>query len=160
MHGHLHGSYSAGRSGNGHPHQVREIFNKKSGLIALSGTTSDWRGICEGYKNGDERCTLAFKMFCYRAAKFIASYYVPLGHVDAIVFTGGIGENSFIMRKQVIEYLPEILGARLDNALNDKAVAYLGGRGLISAPDSRVKIIVVPTNEELVIARSAYKFVK
>ena len=140
--------------------EVREIFNKKSGLIALSGATSDWRDICSGYQNGDEKCALAFKMFCYRAAKFIASYYVPLGHVDAIVFTGGIGENSYVMRKQVIEYLPEILGAKLDDALNEKAIAYKGGRGPINAPDSKVKIIVVPTNEELVIARSAYKFVK
>ncbi len=140
--------------------EVRDIFNKKSGLLGISGTTSDWRGICEGYERGDEKCTLAFHMFTYRIAKFIASYYVPLGTVDAIVFTGGIGENSFIMRKQVVEYLPRIFGAKIDDALNEKARAFLGGRGPISAPDSKVKIVVVPTNEELVIAQSAYKFVK
>lgn len=140
--------------------EVREIFNKKSGLMALSTTTSDWRGITEGYEKGDEKCTLAFEMFCYRLAKYIASYYVPLGHVDAIVFTGGIGENSYLMRKRVVELLPEVFGAKLDLEANSKARAYLGGSGPIHSADSKVKIVVVPTNEELVIARSAFKFVK
>ncbi|MBQ4488159.1 MAG: acetate kinase, partial [Ruminobacter sp.] len=102
----------------------------------------------------------AFEMFCYRLAKFIASYYIPLGRVDAIVFTGGIGENSYLMRKRVIELLPEVFGAKLDLEANSKARAYLGGKGPIHAADSKVKIVVVPTNEELVIARSAFKFVK
>lgn len=140
--------------------EVREIFNKKSGLMGISGVTSDWRGITEGYEAHEEKATLAFEMFCYRLAKFIASYYVPLGTVDAIVFTGGIGENSYLMRKRVIEYLPKVFGAKIDNALNEKARAFLGGRGPISTPDSQVKIVVVPTNEELVIAQSAFKFVK
>ncbi len=140
--------------------EVREIFNKKSGLMGVSGVTSDWRGITKGRNAGEEKATLAFEMFCYRLAKFIASYYVPLGKVDAIVFTGGIGENSYLMRQRVIELLPEVFGIKLDNAANEKALSYLGGRGLISAPDSKVKVVVVPTNEELVIAQSAYKFVK
>lgn len=139
---------------------VRDMFNKKSGLLGISGVTSDWRGITEGYENHEEKATLAFEMFCYRLAKFIASYYVPLGTVDAIVFTGGIGENSCLMRKRVVELLPQVFGVKIDEELNSKARAYLGGSGPIHAPDSKVKVVVVPTNEELVIAQSAFKFVK
>ncbi|MGN1393712.1 MAG: acetate kinase [Succinivibrionaceae bacterium] len=139
---------------------VRDIFNKKSGLMGISCETSDWRGITQGYLENNEKATLAFEMFCYRLAKFIASYYVPLGHVDAIVFTGGIGENSYLMRKRVIEYLPQVFGIKIDNDLNEKALAYKGGSGPIHTTDSKVKVVVVPTNEELVIAQSAFKFVK
>ncbi len=139
---------------------VREIFNKKSGLMAVSGATSDWRGVTEGYLKGEERCVLAFEMFCYRLARFIASYYVPLGKADAIVFTGGIGENSYLMREKVIGLLPEAFGAKIDAEANKKALGYLGGSGPVHAPDSAVKILVIPTNEELVIARSAFRFVK
>ena len=99
-------------------------------------------------------------MFCYRLAKFIASYYVPLGHVDAIVFTGGIGENSYLMRKRVIELLPEVFGIKIDEKKNEAALVFKGGRGEISTPDSKVRVVVVPTNEELVIAQSAAKFAK
>ena len=140
--------------------QVRDIFNKKSGLMGLSTVTSDWRGIAKGAAEGDEKCKLAFDMFCYRLAKFIASYYVPLETVDAIVFTGGIGENSYVMRKRVVEFLPKIINAKLDDKKNEAALAYLGGKGAIHAEDSGIKMFVVPTNEELVIAQSAFKFVK
>jgi acetate kinase len=139
---------------------VRDIFNKKSGLMGISGETSDWRGITKGYLEGNEKAKLAFEMFCYRLAKFIASYYVPLGKVDTIVFTGGIGENSYLMREKVVELLPEVFGVKIDPELNKAALSYLGGRGTISTPDSKVKVVVVPTNEELVIAQSAMKFVK
>ena len=140
--------------------EVREIFNKKSGLLGISCETSDWRGITKGYLDGEKRATLAFEMFCYRLAKFIASYYVPLGHVDAIVFTGGIGENSYLMRKRVIELLPEVFGIKIDEKKNEAALVFKGGRGEISTPDSKVRVVVVPTNEELVIAQSAAKFAK
>jgi acetate kinase len=140
--------------------QVRDIFNKKSGLMGLSTVTSDWRGIAKGAAEGDEKCKLAFDMFCYRLAKFIASYYVPLETVDAIVFTGGIGENSYVMRKRVVEFLPKIINAKLDDKKNEAALAYMGGKGAIHADDSGIKMFVVPTNEELVIAQSAFKFVK
>lgn len=139
--------------------QVEEIFNKKSGLLALSGVSSDMRPICEGYENGDEKCTLALDAFCYRLAKFIMSYYVPLGHVDAIVFSGGIGENCWEARKITCEMLKECLGVELDEELNKKALARLGFTGgLISTPNSKVKVYMIPTNEELMIARSAFQF--
>ena len=141
------------------PDQVKEVFNKKSGLLALSGVSSDMRPICEGYENGDEKCTLALDMFCYRLAKFIGSYYVALGHVDAIVFAGGIGENCWEARKITCDYIKESLGVDLDEELNLKALARLGYEGgFISTDKSKLKVLMIPTNEELVIARSAMSF--
>ncbi len=143
------------------PEEVKEIFNKKSGLLALSGISSDMRPICEGYEKGEEKCTLAIEAFSYRLAKFIASYYVPLGRVDAIVFAGGIGENCWEAREITCNYLEESLGIKLDKELNKKALARLNFEGgVISTPDSSVKVLMIPTNEELVIARSAMQFVK
>ena len=143
------------------PEEVKDIFNKKSGLLALSGISSDMRPICEGYEKGDERCTLALEAFSYRLAKFIASYYVPLGRVDAIVFSGGIGENCWEARKITCEYLRECLGVELDQDINVNALSRVGHEGgVISTPASKVKIMMIPTNEELVIAKSAMSFVK
>lgn len=140
--------------------EVCKILNKESGLLGISGKTSDFRGITEGKLAGDEKCTLAFNMFCYRLAKFIGSYFVPLGRVDAIVFTGGIGENSFRMREKVLELLEEPFGIKIDRDKNEQALVYKGGRGLISTPDSSCKVTVIPTNEELIIARLAGEFAK
>lgn len=142
------------------PKEVEEIFNHKSGLLALSGISSDMRPICEGYEKGDEKCTLALETFSYVLAKTIASYYVALGHVDAIVFAGGIGENCWEARKLTCELLREPFGVELDEPLNEKALARLGFEGEISLPQSKVKLFMIPTNEELMIARSAMKFVK
>lgn len=141
------------------PEEVKDVFNKKSGLLALSGVSSDMRPICEGYENGDEKCTLALDMFCYRLAKFIGSYYVALGRVDAIVFAGGIGENCWEARKLTCDYLKESLGVDLNEELNVKALARLGFEGgFISTEKSKLKVLMIPTNEELVIARSAMSF--
>ena len=141
--------------------EVKEVFNKKSGLLALSGISSDMRPICEGYEKGDPKCTLAMDMFCYRLAKFISSYYVPLGHVDAIIFSGGIGENCWEARKITCAMLKESLGIEINEELNEKALGRLGFEGgELSTPNSKVKVFMIPTNEELVIARSAMKFVK
>lgn len=142
------------------PEEVKEIFNKKSGLLALSGVSSDMRPICEGYEKGDERCTLALESFAYRLAKFIASYYIPLGHVDAIVFAGGIGENSWEARKLTLDLLKEPFGIEYDEEVNKKALGRLNFCGEISTSASKVRVFMIPTNEELVIARSAMKFVK
>jgi acetate kinase len=143
------------------PEEVKEVFNKKSGMLALSGVSSDFRPIVDGYKKGDERCKLALEMYAYRLAKFIASYYVPLGHVDAIVFAGGVGENGPLTRKLTIEELEEPFGIKLDNEKNYAAKAFMGvDRMEISAADSKVKVFMIATNEELVIARSAMQFVK
>lgn len=141
--------------------QVKEMFNKKSGLLALSGISSDMRPICEGYLSGDEKCTLALDAFSYRLAKFIASYFVPLGRVDAIVFSGGIGENCWEARQLTCNYLKDSFGVVIDDEVNEKALARLNFEGgLITKPESKLPAYVIPTNEELVIAQSAMKFVK
>lgn len=141
--------------------EVKELFNKKSGLLALSGVSSDMRPICEGFEHGDERCTLAIKAFAYRLAKFIGSYFIPLGRVDGIVFSGGIGENCWEARKLTCELLKDCFGVVLDENTNVNALSRLGhDGGIISAPESKIKVMMIPTNEELVIAQSAMKFVK
>lgn len=141
--------------------EVKDVLNKKSGLLALSGVSSDMRPICEGWLNGDKNCTLALEAFSYRLAKFIASYYVPLGHVDAIVFSGGIGENCWEARKLTCDFLKDSFGVEIDNEVNEKALARLGYEGgFINAASSKVKVLMIPTNEELVIARSAMNFIK
>lgn len=144
------------------PEEVKEIFNKKSGVLALSGVSSDMRPICEGYAKGDEKCTLALEAFSYRLAKFIASYYIPLGRVDAIVFSGGIGENCWEARELTCKYLHDSFGAELDQDINrNVALGFKGYEGgVISTPNSRIKLMMIPTNEELVIAKSAMSFVK
>lgn len=143
------------------PEEVKEVFNKKSGMMAVSGVSSDFRPIVAGMKEGNERCKLALEMYAYRLAKFIASYYVPLGHVDAIVFSGGVGENGPVTRKLVLKELEESFGIKIDEAANEHAKVFMGvDKQLITAPDSSVKVFVIATNEELMIARSAMSFVK
>ena len=133
---------------------VKDVFNKQSGLLGVSGKTSDFRGITQGVEEGDENAKLAFDMFCYRLAKFIASYYVTLGRVDALIFTGGIGENSLMMRSRVLELLAPF-GFVEDKQGNE--AARFGQGGLITKPDA-AKAYVIPTNEELVIAQGAASF--
>lgn len=142
--------------------EVKEVLNKKSGMMAVSGVSSDFRPIVAGMNEGNERCKLALQMYAYRLAKFIASYYVPLGgHIDAIVFSGGVGENGPTTRKFVCAELQEAFGIKLDNEANYNAKVFMGvDKQLISTPDSKVKVYVIATNEELVIARSAMSFVK
>lgn len=144
------------------PDEVEEVLNKKSGMMAVSGVSSDFRPIVAGMNEGNERCKLALQMYAYRLAKFIASYYVPLGgHIDAIVFSGGVGENGPTTRKFVCAELQEAFGIKLDNEANYNAKVFMGvDKQLISTPDSKVKVYVIATNEELVIARSAMSFVK
>ncbi|SFK02932.1 acetate kinase [Succinivibrio dextrinosolvens] len=143
------------------PEEVKEVFNKKSGMLAVSGVSSDFRPIVAGYNEGNERCKLALEMYAYRLAKFIASYYVPLGHVDAIVLSGGVGENGPTTRKLVLKELEESFGVKIDDAANEHAKVFMGvDKQTISAPDSSVKVFVIATNEELMIARSAMSFVK
>lgn len=134
--------------------QVKDVLNKKSGLLGISGKTSDFRGITQGVEEGDEKAILAFDMFCYRLAKFIASYYVSLGRVDALVFTGGIGENSMMMRSRVLELLAPF--GYIEDAKGNEAARF-GNGGLITQAGS-TKAFVIPTNEELVIAQGAARF--
>jgi len=134
---------------------VMDLLQKQSGLLGISGVSSDWREIEENAQNGVEGAILAFDMFCYRLAKYIASYAVPLGRIDALVFTGGIGENSPGMRSKVLNNL-EIFGYKVDQAKND--FAKLGESGVITTDDSPMAI-VIPTNEEWVIAQDSAELV-
>ena len=124
------------------------LFNKHSGLLGITGISSDSREIREGADRGDERCMLAIKMFDYRIKKYIGSYAAAMGGLDVLVFTGGIGENSDITRSGVCEDL-EFMGIEIDPLLNE---GLRGEERVISPKGSRVKVIVVPTNEELMIA--------
>lgn len=128
---------------------VFKMLNKESGLLGVSGVSGDMRDIIDAKDTGNQRAELAFNMFRKRVADYIGSYFVELGHVDAISFTAGIGENSFIAREAIIDLVKEALGIVLD----DKANVEGHGERLISAPESKLKVFVVPTDEELVIAR-------
>jgi len=129
--------------------EINNLMNKKSGLLGISGVSNDMRELSAAAEDGNERAALALDVFAYRIKKYIGSYMAALGHTDAIVFTGGIGENQFAIREKICSGLEE-LGACLDEDANNECV---GKRGEISTRDSRVKLLVVPTNEELVIAR-------
>ncbi|MBD3210958.1 acetate/propionate family kinase [Candidatus Micrarchaeota archaeon] len=131
--------------------EIFDIMNNKSGLLGISGVSKDVRMISGRAKKGNERCKLALEMFCYRVAKYIGAYAAALKKVDGIVFTAGIGENSPSMRRRICNYL-EILGVKLESSQNRKS----GKKPVkISAKDSRITVFVIPTNEELMIAREA-----
>ena len=136
--------------------QMNTILNKKSGVMALSNNlSSDFRDLEDAMNEGNEAAGLAIDAFSYRVAKYIGSYAAAMNGVDAIAFTGGIGENAGIVRKKVLEYLG-FLGITLDEEANKKR----GETFVVSTPDSRVKVIVLPTNEELAICRETVRLVK
>ncbi|MGF1768470.1 acetate/propionate family kinase [Enterovibrio makurazakiensis] len=136
--------------------QVFEALNKKSGFLGVSGLTSDARGILEAMENGHEGAKLAFEVFTYRVAKYIGSYLIPLDSLDAIIFTGGIGENSLPIRRQILSNL-KLLGFVEDEAGNE--TARFGNGGIIAKSEMMGAVaIVVPTNEEFVIASQAAGF--
>lgn len=128
---------------------IMNVLNKKSGVQGLSGLSSDFRDLEDGYRAGNELAKNAVDVFCYRVAKYIGSYVAAMNGVDAIAFTAGIGENANFVREKVMAYLG-YLGIGLDAATND---ATHGDEAVISTPDSKVKVCVIPTNEELAIAR-------
>jgi len=128
---------------------ITNMFNKKSGLLGISGTVSDMRQIEELATSGDKRAVLAFEIFCYNLAKYIAAYAVPLGRIDALIFTGGIGENSRAVRAKTLQWL-KIFNFKIDLASNGNNGKNTGG--IITAKDSTIAI-VVPTNEEWLIAQ-------
>ncbi|MBD1558680.1 acetate/propionate family kinase [Vibrio sp. S9_S30] len=133
--------------------RVFETLNKKSGFLGVSGLTSDARGILDAMDEGHEGAKLAFDVFTYRVAKYIASYLVPLGHLDAIIFTGGIGENSLPIRREILKNL-KLLGFVEDPKGNE--AARFGEAGIIARSDMLGAIaMVVPTNEEFVIAQQS-----
>ena len=136
--------------------EIDRTLNKKSGLLGVAGIGSgDMRDIEKAASEGNKDCQLALKMFIRRVAKYIGSYYVLLGKTDAIVFTGGVGEHSSSMRQQIINAVAA-LGVKLDDTANKDC---FGKKGLISSADSSVKVVVMPTNEELMIALETVRIV-
>lgn len=136
--------------------EVNSMLNKHSGLLAISGISSDMREITEGMQNGDANSKLAFDMYEYRLRKYIGSYAAVMNGVDTIVFTAGVGENSVVLREKVCENLT-YLGVELDKELN---AIRSGEPRRISSANSKVEVLVVPTNEELVIARDTNRLVQ
>ena len=131
------------------PEEVLEIFNKKSGVLGVSGVSSDFRDIEAASEEGNERAKLALDMFYYRVAKYIGAYAAAMNGVDLICFTAGLGENSDLARARISSYLT-FMGLEIDQAANRAA---LGRDARISSADSRILAYAVPTNEELAIAR-------
>ena len=140
---------------------VDNALNKKSGLLGISGVSSDHRDIEEAMHNGNELAELANTMYVNRIANYIATYYLELdGKVDAIVFTAGLGENAIGFRKDIMKKL-ECLGIKLNEEANDSIAGYKElHEGIISSDDSKVPVYVVPTNEELMIATDTYELIK
>ena len=134
--------------------EMNQILNKKSGVLGVSGLSSDFRDLEEAAEKGNERAQLALDMLITRARRYVGGFMAELGHIDAISFAGGIGENSASMRKLILENMEEY-GIIIDDAKNDTRE-----EAVISADNSRVKVLVVPTNEELMIARDTMNLVK
>jgi len=127
--------------------EVKDLVYKKSGLLGISGVSSDMRDVERAAESGNERAVLALDLFADKVRKYIGAYAVTLGSVDAIAFTAGVGENGIEMREMICRGLG-VLGAELDPEANNCR----GQEKIVSSPDSRVKLLVVPTNEELMIA--------
>lgn len=135
--------------------EVMDVLNKKSGVFGITGTTSDFRDIMDAKEKGDKRAILALDVFSYRVIKYIGAYTAAMNGVDAIAFTAGLGENNSYIREKICESL-EYLGVKIDREANEKREDEI----IISAPDSKVKVLVVATNEELKIARETLALVK
>ena len=137
---------------------IDKMLNKESGILGISEKTSDNRDIEQGASAGDERCKLVENMLCHQLTKYIGGYMAAMGGCDAIVFTGGIGENNPAYRNRVADKLA-FMGVKIDDEKNEFAKR----NGLevdISAEDSTIKMLVLPTNEELMIAKDTYELVK
>lgn len=134
------------------PKEIDDYLNKKSGVLGISGISSDFRDLEEAFEEGNERARLAIRIFCYRVKQYIGSYTAVMNGLDAVVFTAGIGENNPLVRGIIMEDL-DFLGLRVDPGKNN-----VRGREMdISAEDAKVRTLVIPTNEELAIARETLK---
>lgn len=138
------------------PDQMSDLLNKKSGVLGISGVSSDMREIEDAVHCGNERAILALDMYCYHIRKYIGSYAAAMGGVDTIVFTAGVGEHQWDMREAAVEGL-EFFGIELDKEKNKKN---FGEEEIISLPTSKVKVVVVPTDEELLIAKDTMQLVQ
>jgi len=138
-------------------HAANTLINKFSGMLGVTGVSSDMRDIAKAAQEGNERARLALDMYCYRIRKYIGAYAAVMGGLDILVFTGGIGENDVLVRQKSCEDL-EFIGINIDPKSNEKTI--LGESGDISVPESPVRILVIPTNEELVIAWDTMDIIK
>lgn len=142
------------------PDQMNHMCNYDSGLLGMSGRSSDMRDIDKGEAENDARCFLARKVYCNRVAQFIGSYFVELGGCNAIVFTAGVGENSISTRSVLIPMIAEALGIKYEIGEKNK-VEICNGKGFkISSADSKIDVFVIPTNEELMMCKDTYDIVK
>jgi len=135
--------------------EVNSMLNKHSGMLAISGTSSDMREITEAMQEGDKNSKLAFEMYIYRLKKYIGAYAAAMNGIDVLVFTAGIGENSSIVREAVCNGI-SFLGIELDTEANNIRSSDIRE---ITTAKSKIKVLVVPTNEELLIARDTYRIV-
>ena len=135
--------------------EIDDYLNKKSGVLGISGVSSDFRDLHAAADAGNERAQLAIDIFCYRVKKYIGEYAAVVGGVDAVIFTAGIGENNSIVRHDALTGL-EYMGIKIDWEKNN----IRGKETDISAPDAKVRTLVIPTNEELAIARETLKLIK
>lgn len=135
--------------------EMNTLVNKKSGLVGITGGKQDMRDVRQGKIDGDERSTYAFNMFAHRVKKYIGAYMAIMNGADVIVMTGGIGENAWFMREPILENM-EFLGIKLNHEANKETI---GDAGIISTPDSKVTVVVYPTDEEFVIAQDTYNLV-
>ncbi len=135
--------------------EMLDILNKKSGMLGLSGVSSDFRDLWDAAESGNERAQMALDVFCYRVAKYVGSYITAMNGVDAIAFTAGVGENDHDVRRIVLSYLG-YMGIEIDLESNN----IRGPERYISTPDSKVKVMVIPTDEELKIARETKALVE
>jgi acetate kinase len=140
------------------PEQVNETLNKKSGVLGISGVSSDFRDLVKAANNGVERAQTALNVFNYQVKKYIGSYAAAMGGVDCIVFTAGIGENTPCVREESCKGL-EFMGIRIDREKNLNTTSAKIKEGIISTEDSTVTVMVVPTNEELMIARDTIELI-
>lgn len=137
--------------------EVMVILNKKSGVLGISGVSSDFRDLDKASNEGNERAKLAVEVFSYRTAKYIGSYIAAMNGVDAIVFTGGIGENGFWLRSKICSYFG-YMGVHINEALNQATVK--GAEAELTEPDDKVRVFILATDEELTIARDTQEIVK
>ena len=136
------------------PDEMDTFLNKRSGMLGVSGISSDARDIQAAVEEGNERAILTVNLYTNRVVNVVGGYYAQLGHVDAMVFTAGLGENDNFTRERILKGLEEALGLSIDYELNSKIH---GKECLISKPDSKIAVYVIPTNEELVIARDTVR---
>lgn len=134
--------------------EMYDIFNKKSGFLGVSGVSNDTRDVDAAYHQGNERAIIASHLFARRIADFIGSYYVRLGGADLMILSAGIGENSPFYRELILKNVEEALGLKIDWKAN---VEGNGKQTVLSLPDSKIKVVLIPTDEEVMIARDCYK---